>query len=84
MDRKGHIPTLRARPKYQLSSDQTAAPAAVQWLKHCAYGPMRGLGTDHVISVPMRGANTHTQRQTDRHRNSKTTLAQWANTVKIK
>ena len=46
---------------------------------------MKGLGTDHVISGPMRGlkktvsdgANKQTNRQTDGHRNSMTESAQW-------
>ena len=32
MDRQDHITALIARPKYQLLSDLTAAPAAVEWL----------------------------------------------------
>ena len=50
---------------------------------------MRGLGTDHVIPGPMRGLEKNcirwhkrTDRQTDRHRDSKTELAQWADSVK--
>ena len=45
---------------------------------------MRGLGTDHVISGPMRGLEnnciqwrTKTVRHTDGHGNSMTELAQW-------
>ena len=48
---------------------------------------MGGLGTDHVISGPMRGLKilhqmAHTHRQTDGHCDSKTESAQWANSVK--
>ena len=47
--------------------------------------PMKGLGTDHVISGPMRGlektasdgADKHTNRQTHGHCNFMTELAQW-------
>ena len=52
---------------------------------------MQDLGTDHVISGPMKGlkkkmcpmAQKHTDTQTDGHRNSKTELAQRADSVKI-
>ena len=49
---------------------------------------MRGLITDHVISGPIRGLkNLHsmaqTDTQTDRHHDSKTEWAQWADSVKI-
>ena len=55
--------------------------------------PMRGLGTDHVISGPMRGFGKktacngmtfdNTQHMTDGHCNLETELAQWADLVKI-
>ena len=52
---------------------------------------MRGLGTDHVISGPLRGlkktgsvgANRQTDRQTDRPSDSTTESAQWADPVRI-
>ena len=45
-------------------------------------GPMRGLGTDHVISGPMKGIKKKTasdgaNRQTDGHGHSMTESAQW-------
>ena len=42
------IPTLRARPHYQISADWTAASTSIQWLRLRAHGhgPMRGLGTE--------------------------------------
>ena len=44
---------------------------------------MKGLGTDHVISGPMRGIEEEkTDRQTDGHCNSKTESVQWADSVK--
>ena len=43
---------------------------------------MRGLGTDHAISGPMRGLKklhtmAQTDKQTDNHGHSMTELAQW-------
>ena len=56
---------------------------------------MRGLGTDHVVSEPMRGlekncnrwhkqTDRQTDKQTDGHGNSLTELDHKANSVKIK
>ena len=51
---------------------------------------MRGLVTDHVISGPMRGLTKNcirwrkqTDKQTDRHGDSMTESAQWADSMKI-
>ena len=39
---------------------------------------MRGMGTDHVISGPIRGLKKlHPMAQTDRHGNSMIEAAQW-------
>ena len=52
---------------------------------------MRGMGSDHVISGPMRGleknsiqwrTHTNTHTHTDGHRDSKTDLGQRADSVK--
>ena len=49
---------------------------------------MRALGTDHVISGPIRGLNKNCircrrkNRHSGGHRNSKTESAQWDNSVK--
>ena len=49
---------------------------------------MRGLGIDQFISGPIRGPKkidpmAHTDTQTDRHSDSKTESAQWADSVKM-
>ena len=49
---------------------------------------MRGMGTDHVISGPIRGIRwcrqTNRHAEADRHGNSMTESAKWANKVKTK
>ena len=49
-------------------------------------GPMRGMGTDHVISGPMRGlkktASDAANRQISGHCDSMTESAKWADSVK--
>ena len=55
-------------------------------LRFFFFWPMRGLGSGHVTFGPMRGLTinfTQTDRETDRHFDSLTESAQWADSLKI-